>query len=108
MSGLHFPEVRPEWAWPLQDALPCSWQWPGGALLPPAHLPWSAGCPSGNQGPLSPGGTSVKGLLWTLTPLSARHWNQSDVWVRGKEKLAGCPWCGLCCTWTCPSFLTRL
>lgn len=47
--------------------------------------------PSGNQGALSPGGTSVRGLLWTLISFSAWHWNQSDVWVSGKEKLAGCP-----------------
>lgn len=104
--------VREAGSWvglPLGTARAGTAAQPSGALPPPTDLPRSASqLPSGSQGAFSPGGTSVRGLHWTLTLFSAWHWNQSDVWVSGNEKLAGCPWFGLCCMCTCPSFLTRL
>ena len=77
-------------------------------LAPPTDLLRSASCPSGNQGAISPGGTSVKGVCWTLTSFSAWHRNQSAVWFSGKEKLAGCPGFRVCCMWMCPLLLTSL
>jgi hypothetical protein len=60
---------------------------------PPYWTLWHG--PSQHRRAASPGGTNLKALLWTLTLFSAWHWNQPH--IPDSWKLAGCPWCGLCC-----------